>query len=42
MPGEALTRAPGFVDQIDGLIRQEAIRNVPARKIDGIADGFIV
>ena len=31
----------GFVDQIDGLVRQEAVRNVAAREIDGVLDGFV-
>ena len=31
----------GFVDQVDGLVGQEAIRNVAARKINGVLDGFV-
>ena len=31
----------GFVDQIDGLVRQEAVRNVAVRSVDRGLDGFV-
>ena len=31
----------GFVDQIDGLVRQEAVRNVAAGSEDGRFDGLV-
>ena len=31
----------GLIDQIDGLVRQEAIRNVAAGEIDRVLDGFV-
>jgi hypothetical protein len=31
----------GFVDEVDGFVREEAIGNVAVRKINGIAQGFI-
>ena len=31
----------GLIDQVDGLVRQKTVRNVTAREIHGIADGFV-
>jgi hypothetical protein len=31
----------GFVDQVDGLVRQEAVRNVAAWSVDGGFDGVV-
>jgi hypothetical protein len=36
-----LDAGAGFINQVNGLIREEAIRDVPVREIDGIADGFV-
>ena len=37
----SFTRAPGFVDQIDGLIRQEPVRNESRGGVDRVLDSFI-
>ena len=31
----------GFVNEIDGLVRQEAVRNKPRGGVDRVLDGFI-
>ena len=36
-----LDAGAGFIDQVDCFVRQEAVRNVAVRKIDGVAQGFI-